>query len=81
VIDTRERVLDVLDQVNATSLDPYSTLRSAYRQRRAAEIRHTGPAAPEAAGGTGFGAGLGVSVPALVPRLGSDSATPQQPQR
>jgi len=74
VLDTREGVLDALDTVNRTSLDPYSTLRSAYRQRRAAEIRNTGTVAPEAAVGTGFGVGVGVPVPALAP-----PPAPQQP--
>lgn len=63
VLDAREGVLDTLDTLYATSLDPYSTLRSAYRQRRANEIRNTGTPAPEAAGGTGFGVGVGVTVP------------------
>ena len=70
ILDTREGVLDALDLVNSTSLDPYATLRSAYRQRRAAQIRNSGAVAPEAAGGTGFGVGVGVPVP-----------PPQQPQR
>ena len=45
VVDTREALLEPIDQVRATSLDPYSTIRSAYRQRRAFEIRNQeGPA-------------------------------------
>jgi len=71
VLDAREGVLDSLDRINANSLDPYSTLRSAYRQRRAAEIRNTGLVAPEAESGTGFGAGIGISVP----------TAPQPPRR
>ncbi|WP_421995117.1 MlaA family lipoprotein [Roseococcus sp.] len=63
VLDAREGVLDALDELNRSSLDPYSTLRSAYRQRRNAEIRNTGTVAPEAARGTGFGVGTGVPVP------------------
>ncbi|MCU0886413.1 MAG: VacJ family lipoprotein [Rubritepida sp.] len=63
VVDGREGVIDVLDDVNRTSLDPYSTIRSAYRQRRAAEISNTGFEAPEAATGLGFGVGTGVPVP------------------
>ena len=63
VVDTREGVLDVLDTLNATSLDPYSTLRSAYRQRRTAEIRNAGQEPPEAARGSGFGVGIGVTLP------------------
>ena len=38
----RERLIDVLDDVNETSLDPYVTLRSMYRQHRAAQIRNMG---------------------------------------
>ncbi len=59
VLDTREGLLDTLDNVNATSLDPYATLRSAYRQRRQNEIRND-RSAPAAASGTGFGAGPGL---------------------
>jgi phospholipid-binding lipoprotein MlaA len=45
VVDTREGVIDTLDDINRTSLDPYTTIRSATRQRRAAEIRNdTAPA-------------------------------------
>jgi phospholipid-binding lipoprotein MlaA len=65
VLDAREGVLDALDAMNATSLDPYATLRSAYRQRRAVEIRNAEPAAAPAATGTGFGVGVGVPPPSL----------------
>ncbi len=37
-VDTREQLLEPLDQVKQESLDPYATIRSAYRQSRAAEI-------------------------------------------
>jgi len=37
-VDTREGLLDVLDETERTSLDYYSSLRSLYRQRRAAAI-------------------------------------------
>jgi len=37
---TREAYLDTLDDVKRTSLDYYSTLRSLYRQRRAAEVNY-----------------------------------------
>jgi len=37
-VDTRERLLDPVDQVKRDSLDPYATFRSVYRQSRAAEI-------------------------------------------
>lgn len=40
-VDLRERYLDLLDEVEATSLDYYSAIRSLYRQRRSAEIRNT----------------------------------------
>ena len=67
VVDTREALLEPIDQVRATSLDPYSTLRSAYRQRRAFEIQNResfgGRVAP--AGTSGFG--QGVSQPAAPP--------------
>lgn len=63
ILDAREGVLDTLDTLYATSLDPYSTLRSAYRQRRVNEITNAGQPAPEAAGSTGFGVGVGVTVP------------------
>ncbi len=37
-VDARAAVLDELDQVNRDALDPYATLRSLYRQHRAAQI-------------------------------------------
>ncbi len=37
-IDSRERVLDPLDQIKKTALDPYATFRSLYRQHRHAQI-------------------------------------------
>jgi phospholipid-binding lipoprotein MlaA len=60
VVDTREALLEPIDQVRATSLDPYSTLRSAYRQRRAFEIqnREDGGRTVAPAGVTGFGQGV-----------------------
>ena len=69
VLDAREGVLDALDAVNANSLDPYATLRSAYRQRRAVEVRNAEPAGSQAAGSTGFGVGVGTPAPpASAPR-------------
>ncbi|MFC3126396.1 VacJ family lipoprotein [Pseudoroseomonas globiformis] len=57
-VDTRESLIEAIDSVNETSLDPYATLRSAYRQRRAQEIRNGGDnAAGSDALGTGLGAG------------------------
>jgi phospholipid-binding lipoprotein MlaA len=63
VVDAREGVLDTLDEIGRASLDPYATIRSAYRQRRTAEIANTGFQAPEAAFGTGIGVGTGVPLP------------------
>ncbi len=37
-IDARERVLDSIDQIKKTALDPYATFRSLYRQHRKAQI-------------------------------------------
>jgi phospholipid-binding lipoprotein MlaA len=65
VVSTRESLLDTLDDVQRTSLDPYATLRSAYRQRRAREIANR-PGASESVPqglGTGLGAGLGSATP------------------
>lgn len=38
----RERLINVIDDVNETSLDPYVTLRSMYRQNRAAMVANSG---------------------------------------
>jgi phospholipid-binding lipoprotein MlaA len=60
-VDTRESLIEPLDDLRRTSLDPYSTLRSVYRQRRQAEIENRlDQAAPPAATGIGFGTGTGV---------------------
>jgi phospholipid-binding lipoprotein MlaA len=39
-IDERSRNIETLADIERTSLDYYATIRSLYRQRRAAEIRH-----------------------------------------
>ncbi len=60
-VDTREELLDTVDEIRRTSLDPYATIRSGSRQRRQAEIENrAGPAgvAPPGAGSTGFGAAI-----------------------
>ena len=62
VVSTRESLLDTLDDVQRTSLDPYATLRSAYRQQRAREIANTGSGATAVAP-QGLGTGLGNSAP------------------
>ena len=41
-----------------SSLDPYSTIRSGYRQRRASDIANRDTGAP-ATTGTGYGVGAG----------------------
>ena len=38
-VDQRERVLDAIDSIKKTALDPYATFRSLYRQHRKAQIR------------------------------------------
>lgn len=38
VIDNREELLDILDNIRKDSFDPYATIRSAYLQRRLAQI-------------------------------------------
>ncbi len=58
-LDTREGLIEPLDALRQGSLDPYAALRSAYRQRRAAEIRNAPSAARQGVGGTGFGIGAG----------------------
>jgi phospholipid-binding lipoprotein MlaA len=40
-IDQRERLLDAIDSIKKTALDPYATFRSLYRQHRASEIAAT----------------------------------------
>jgi phospholipid-binding lipoprotein MlaA len=44
-VDGRARTIEVLDDLERNSLDYYAAIRSAYRQRRAAEIRNDGAAA------------------------------------
>ncbi len=61
-LDTREGLIEPLDALRQGSLDPYAALRSAYRQRRATEIRNPAVSSP-AARGTGFGVGAGVDSP------------------
>jgi len=64
VINTREGLIEPLDEVERSSLDPYATLRSAYRQRRQAEIENRlDQAAPAAAGFIGSGLGAGPTPP------------------
>lgn len=37
-VDTRERLLDQIDQIKKGALDPYATFRSLYKQHRADEV-------------------------------------------
>ena len=40
-VDARERLIDPIDGVKRTALDPYATFRSLYRQNRQSEIDGT----------------------------------------
>jgi len=40
-VDQRERLLDQVDQIKRSALDPYATFRSLYRQNRASVIEQT----------------------------------------
>jgi phospholipid-binding lipoprotein MlaA len=40
-MDQRERVLDAVDNIKKTALDPYATFRSLYRQHRESQIEET----------------------------------------
>jgi phospholipid-binding lipoprotein MlaA len=40
-VDARERVLDAIDNIKKTALDPYATFRSLYRQHRESQISDT----------------------------------------
>jgi len=40
-LDARERVLDAIDEIKKTALDPYATFRSLYRQHRQSQIADT----------------------------------------
>ena len=42
-IDERARNLDTLDEIQREAVDFYASMRSLYRQNRAAELRHGGP--------------------------------------
>jgi len=39
-IDTRESLLDILDDIRKDSFDPYATIRSAYLQKRSTEVKN-----------------------------------------
>jgi phospholipid-binding lipoprotein MlaA len=40
-VDSRERVLDAIENIKKTALDPYATFRSLYRQHRESQIADT----------------------------------------
>jgi phospholipid-binding lipoprotein MlaA len=51
LVDTREALIDPVDEMRRSSLDPYVTYRSAFRQRRHADIENRiGPAVTNSAG-------------------------------
>ena len=51
LVDTREALIDPVEQMRRTSLDPYATIRTAYRQRRRADIENRiGPAVTSSTG-------------------------------
>jgi phospholipid-binding lipoprotein MlaA len=51
LVDTREALIDPVDEMRRSSLDPYATYRSAYRQRRQADIENRlGPAVTSSTG-------------------------------
>lgn len=64
ILDVREGLLETIQQVRDTSLDPYATFRSGYRQRRNAAIRNQEPQQGEGQyTGSGVSRGLGLTVP------------------
>jgi len=66
VLDSREALLAPLDTMKTVSLDPYATIRSIYRQRRAMAIGDR-VTTPNAALGTGFSVGMGKSPESMLP--------------
>ena len=75
VLDTREGLLETLDSVKATSLDPYATLRSAYRQSRGQQIRNAGER-PSTAGPLA-GTGQGGNAPVVDVGTGASTLQPR----
>lgn len=64
ILDVREGLLETVEQVRETSLDPYATFRSGYRQRRNAAINNREPQLGEGQSiGPGIGRGLGLPAP------------------
>ncbi len=53
-IDQRSQNMKLLDDIYATSLDPYSTFRSAYTQKRMTDIRRAKAARDKAQQKAGF---------------------------
>lgn len=52
-VDGRSRTLDLVDEINKNSLDPYATIRSAYLQRRQAQVENRAGASNTASTGLG----------------------------
>jgi phospholipid-binding lipoprotein MlaA len=64
-VDARARNIETLNDIERTSLDYYATIRSLYRQRRAAEIRHEKSSVPSVSPlGDDGGGGTTASLPA-----------------
>lgn len=51
VVDTREALLDPLEEIEASSIDTYAALRAMYAQRRAAAIRNAADGGEQETGG------------------------------
>jgi len=76
-IDQRARYLDTLADIERTSLDYYATIRSLYRQRRAAMIRHERKNLPPPAGFTqNGGSSLSAAVVSQTPPVAIVYAMP-----
>ena len=60
-VDQRSRNIETLAEIEKTALDYYATIRSLYRQRREAEIRHEQSNLPS----VGFGGGDSATTPAM----------------
>lgn len=77
-IDTRSRNIESLADIEKTALDYYATIRSLYRQRRAAQIRHEQSNLPNP---TPLGGGDGGPEPAISYTVAPTSKTPEAPAK
>jgi phospholipid-binding lipoprotein MlaA len=76
-IDVRSRNIESLADIEKTALDYYATIRSLYRQRRAAQIRHEQPNLPNP---TPIG-GDGGSEPAISYTVAPSAKSPEVPAK